>query len=326
MHLLVVDDNPSILEILETFIESLTDHTVETALSVADALDLLARPEATAFDCFLLDIQMPGTDGIELCKILRGRPDHKHTPILMLTAMSEKSYIDQAFKAGASDYITKPFDVVQLRGRLGLVDSLLAGRKKQSHAPNLAKSNADADAGKKSLALYEPYWVQDVDGVIEYFALENYVSLLSSKRLFESAVFAFSIRGIEDLYENTSPSEYECLITGVSEAISSCLETHQFLASYAGSGSFVCIVEDGWQPDPKVLMHRVNMTLSLMELSFDDGTRMNIEVSSGDIIRMERTSGDKAVDALAAAFDSAEKASGSHAINLENIRYSKQSA
>ncbi len=119
MHILVVDDDPSILELMETLIQFSTDHTAETTSCVADAIDLLARPKAKRFDCFLVDIQMPGTDGIELCKILRNRSESKRSLIMMLTAMSEKSYLDQAFMAGADDYITKPFNIGDLRERLG---------------------------------------------------------------------------------------------------------------------------------------------------------------------------------------------------------------
>ena len=92
MHLLVVDDDPSILELLEACIKSIGDHTIETASCVTDALNSLARPDAIPFDCFLLDIQMPGTDGIKLCRILRDLSDYKKTPILMLTAMSDNQY------------------------------------------------------------------------------------------------------------------------------------------------------------------------------------------------------------------------------------------
>src|SRR6056297_2534498 len=135
MHLLVVDDDPSILAIMESFIQLSTDYTAETASSVRDAIDLLARPEAKKFDCFLLDIQMPTTDGIEFCKYLRNRSDYKRSFILMLTAMSEKPYLDRAFAAGADDYITKPFNFGDLRERLGLQSGHFGVREKHSDFP-----------------------------------------------------------------------------------------------------------------------------------------------------------------------------------------------
>ena len=153
MHLLAVDDDPSILELLQALIQFSTEHTVETASCAADALNLLAQTKAKAFDCFLMDIQMPGTDGIALCKILRSQPNHKQTPILMLTAMSDKSYINRAYSAGANDFITKPFDIVDLRERLGLMDRYLAGGEKQAEMPENRSLREAGIAEKISITL-----------------------------------------------------------------------------------------------------------------------------------------------------------------------------
>ena len=153
MHLLAIDDEPSILELLETLIQFDADHTVETASSVADALELLARPGAKAFDCFIADIQMPGTDGIELCQILRGRPDNRQTPVLMLTAMSEYSYIDRAFSAGANDYITKPFDIMKLRALIGQLDKRLARRHSRKEGGEICALEDLSNSKKVSVTL-----------------------------------------------------------------------------------------------------------------------------------------------------------------------------
>jgi len=131
MHLLFVDDDLSILELLKVVIKDTTDHTLVTASNASDAFDLLARPYAKKFDCFLLDIQMPGIDGIELCRNLRNRPEYTHAPIVMLTAMSEQMYIDRAFAAGADDYITKPFDLEELQERLDFFNNRIKDRRKK---------------------------------------------------------------------------------------------------------------------------------------------------------------------------------------------------
>jgi len=266
MHILAVDDEQSILDLLQAFVDAVGDNTLETALCATDALDLVARSDTAPFDCFLLDIQMPGTDGIELCKILRDRPEHRETPILMLTAMSDKSYIDRAFAAGANDYITKPFEIDEMRGRLALVENLVVSRKKLIKDSGTASVNSGTEALNGVIIdsrppLHEPFHIKNVDGVIGHQALENYVSLISKKELFGSSILAFSIRGIRDLFKQTSWFEFECLVTDVSEAIAACLENHQFLISYAGSGTFVCILEEGWLPDSVELTNKVNLIL-----------------------------------------------------------------
>ncbi len=327
MHILAVDDEPSIIELLEAFVNATGDNTIETALCATDALDLVARSVAKPFDCFLLDIQMPGTDGIALCEILRDRPEYQETPILMLTAMSGKSYIDRAFAAGANDYITKPLEFDNFRGRLALVKNLVVTRKKltEGHTIALVKPSTEIlnEVVDVRPSLHEPFRVKNVDGVIDHQSLENYVSLISKQGLFGSCILAFSIRGIRDLFEKTSRFEFECLVTDVSEALAACLEGHQFLTAYAGSGTFVCILEEGWVPDPVELTDKANLTIHHMGLSFNDGRPMNVSVSAGDVIRLVWKSGDMAINALAQAYESAERESRRYGRNLEDFWYNR---
>lgn len=317
MHLLAVDDEPAILQLIELLVQFSGEHTISTAECAVDALDLLAQPDAEPVDCFLVDIQMPGTDGIELCKILRSRHDHKNTPVLMLTAMSDKSYIDRAFSAGATDYITKPFEIDDVRGRIKLMEEIVASRKKQKQQPDL--SNTGASEIDAPLALHEPFHVHNVNGMIDYLALENYISLMARKKLFGSAVFAFSIRDIEDLFQQTSRYEYECLVADVAEAITMCLSEHPHLISHAGNGTFVCIVEGGWQPDAEALADNVNIAIHSLGLYFNDGRPMSVKVSAGDVIRLVWKSGDSAMNALSAAHQSAEEESRRYAEDLKNF-------
>lgn len=94
MKILAVDDDPIILELLAHFIDTLTDHKVVLASCADEAIDVIQANARSPFDCFLLDIQMPGTDGITLAGKIRAMEPYTDTPILMLTAMSEKVYID----------------------------------------------------------------------------------------------------------------------------------------------------------------------------------------------------------------------------------------
>ena len=323
MHLLAVDDEPTILELLQLIIQTLGDHTVITAPSVADALDLLAKPETPKIDCFLIDIQMPESDGISLCETLRKDPEYQLTPILMLTAMTDKSYIDRAFAAGASDYITKPFDIDNLRGRIQLIQDMSKSSRQTAIS---AKSKTETVGGDSTtLALHEPIFIQDVEGCITYLALENYVSLMSRKKLFGSSVLGFTIRDIEELHRKSSRYEYECIVTDVAEAISVALEEFGALISYAGNGTYLCVLECGSQLKPDTLADQVNLILRSMELYSNDGEPISAFVSAGEQVRLVWKSGQSAVDALATAHESAERESGRHARNLEDFWYDKRS-
>lgn len=323
MHLIAVDDEPAILELLQLIIQTFGAHTVETASCVTDALELVARPDCPEIDCFLIDIQMPDTDGIALCEILRDHPRHSQAPIVMLTAMADKSYVDKAFAAGATDYITKPFDIDDLRGRIQLIEGMT--RRDQPEV-SIEKTETDTDyPSSTTLALHEPVFVQDVEGCITYMALENYVSLMSRKKLFGSSIVGFTIREIAKLHRDLSRYEYECLVTDVAEAISIALKDQETLLSYAGNGTYICVVQDGAQLKPDALADQVNLTLRKMDLYYSDGTPMSAAVSAGDLVRLVWKSGRSAVEALAVAHESAERESGRHARSLEDFWYNRRS-
>lgn len=101
---LLVDDEPDILELLRYNLER-EGYAVQTALNGRDALKAAksSRP-----DLIVLDIMMPGMDGVEVCMQLRQLPEFKNTVITFLTARGEDYSQIAGFDAGADDYITKP--------------------------------------------------------------------------------------------------------------------------------------------------------------------------------------------------------------------------
>ena len=101
---LLVDDEPDIIELLKYNLER-EGYQVSTALNGRDALKVA---KANRPDLIVLDIMMPGMDGVEVCNQLRQLPEFKHTLITFLTARSEDYSQIAGFDAGADDYITKP--------------------------------------------------------------------------------------------------------------------------------------------------------------------------------------------------------------------------
>ena len=117
IKILAVDDDPSILEVLEAALSSLENYDVYTAMSAAEGLEILTEHPET-FTAALIDIQMPEMDGIEMCREVRKLPNYAEVPLIVVTAMSQRTYISDAFQAGANDYVTKPFDLIDLRSRV----------------------------------------------------------------------------------------------------------------------------------------------------------------------------------------------------------------
>lgn len=95
MKILAVDDDPDFLAIFEMVLRDFGYTDVTLAVSGEDALWKVSE-EKVPFDCFILDIQMPGIDGIELCRRLRALPEYQNTPITMNTVKSDRDHIDRA--------------------------------------------------------------------------------------------------------------------------------------------------------------------------------------------------------------------------------------
>lgn len=104
IQILLVDDEPDILEILEYNL-SRAGFNVSRSENGKDALE---KAEQIIPDLIILDLMMPGIDGIETCKRLRENPDLQNTIIVFLTARSEDFMEVSGYGAGADDYITKP--------------------------------------------------------------------------------------------------------------------------------------------------------------------------------------------------------------------------
>lgn len=117
MKILVVDDEPLFLEFLVENLKHMGFCDIAVAMSGEEALRALAA-ETDPFDCFLLDIRMPGMDGIELCANIREQARYRLAPIIMITSAEAKTHMQDAFEAGATDYLEKPIEIISLRFRI----------------------------------------------------------------------------------------------------------------------------------------------------------------------------------------------------------------
>ena len=102
IKILVVDDEERIRRLLKMYLER-ENYIIDEA---EDGNEALAKANADDYDLILLDIMMPGKDGIEVCRELR---EKKSTPVIMLTAKGEEINRVQGFEVGTDDYIVKPF-------------------------------------------------------------------------------------------------------------------------------------------------------------------------------------------------------------------------
>ena len=109
--ILVVDDEPILLKGLRFSLEQ-EGYEVETAVDGKEAYDKILQ---NSYDAVILDLMLPGMDGLEVCKKVR---EKLMVPILMLTAKDDDSSKVLGLEYGADDYITKPFNMLELKARI----------------------------------------------------------------------------------------------------------------------------------------------------------------------------------------------------------------
>jgi phosphate regulon transcriptional regulator PhoB len=117
MKVLVVDDEPDIVELV-------TYNLRKEGFDVSPAFDgdeALARIRKEKFDFIILDLMLPGIQGMEICRILRSDPATSHIPIIMLTAKGEEIDKILGLEMGADDYMSKPFSPRELLARIKTV-------------------------------------------------------------------------------------------------------------------------------------------------------------------------------------------------------------
>ena len=143
-HILVVDDEERLRELLRKY---LTDNGY-IVITAHDAADARAKLKSLAFDLIVLDLMMPGENGLEFAASLRASSD---VPILMLTAMGETEDRIRGFEAGVDDYLTKPFEPRELLLRVTAILKRAAALAPPPEAPGeivMGRAVFDAQRGE----------------------------------------------------------------------------------------------------------------------------------------------------------------------------------
>jgi len=130
-RVLIVDDTRANIDILVEGLKA--DHKLSLAFNGETALQIATR---TPPDLVLLDIMMPGLDGYEVCRRMRRMPELAEVPIMFLSSLEEVQDKARGFEAGANDYLTKPFEMLEVKARVRA----------------LLKAKAYSDAAKEQMA------------------------------------------------------------------------------------------------------------------------------------------------------------------------------
>lgn len=281
MRVLAVDDDPFIIQVLELALGAMGFGAVVTAQSAVDAMEKI-RGSSEPFDCFLLDIQMPEVDGIELCEMIRKLPNHTRTPIIMLTAMSDRQYIERAFESGANDYIAKPFETVELAARIRVAEQLSKEIKSKEGIERELALMTDGLDFQPAVNFEDALAFEDMPGHLDLPTLKNYLERIKRSNFRYGGVMALKIRNIAEIYGNLQGRDFINFVSDVGDAISFSLSHEQHHFSYAGSGYFLilflCLPKARFSGSVR---ERMELELSNMDLRYPGGEPIgtSIEVS-----------------------------------------------
>ena len=142
--ILIVDDEPMIVKGLKFSLEQ-DDYETDTAF---DGEEALAKFESGGFDLILLDVMLPGIDGLEVLRRIR---EKSNMPVIMLTAKGEDMDKILGLEYGADDYILKPFNILEVKAR---IKTILRRTGPSSQGPEIIKAkNMVVDLNKRSVTI-----------------------------------------------------------------------------------------------------------------------------------------------------------------------------
>lgn len=267
LSFLAVDDDPIFLAILSQMMVLLGYKEPKVANSGLEALSIL-QDRNNHYDCILLDIQMPGIDGITTCQRIRQLPQHSATPIMMVTTLNGRSFVDHAFAAGATDYLTKPLEKIELSARLGMMERLVAERWRSGSLERDMSSLSDIPGIGFDFDDAVPLPMSDM--LIDYLALENHLLTLGRLSLYGLRAVAFQVVGASNIYHQLEPIEYLDYMADVSRAIVASLKRHSFMLSHAGSGEFVCVLDRRQSIDITEVAQDISIQLQTLRENYED--------------------------------------------------------
>ena len=274
MRILAVDDDPVILQLLRG---ALTGEDMGCDLvccdSAEEALETLER-SIRPFDCFLLDVMLPGIDGIELCGMLRDMPDHKLTPIIMITASTDPNLMGRAFGAGATDFVTKPLNGLDLGARINTASMLNDSMMREREAKLVL-----AEMTAKMRLRFDEILVLETRGVTDVPTMENDLLRLP-EGCYAMQLFSVEVNGLRDRHERISAPAFRQHIERVAGAMVTAMDGHSWKLAYAGSGRFVGITMGRRRLDPDMILSEARAAL---EASWD---RSRCEIDTPPSLRM----------------------------------------
>jgi PleD family two-component response regulator len=265
MRILVVDDSEDSRDLTEGALLSAGYTDIVTAASGWDALKALdvggLADEDPLIDVALLDIVMPEMDGIEVCARIRNDPRYADLPIIMVTSLDDMSSLANAFVAGATDYVTKPVNRIELvarvRAALRLKQELDRRQARERELLAFLSGWGDRRAS---------VWIDEATGLFVGEVAETYLAACGSDPEEVISVLALTLDRFEIDRSAKGDSEGRRALTQVARAIRRLAATVGLVAAAYRNGMIILIAPELGAKSARELAEALHATVQKLRL------------------------------------------------------------
>jgi PleD family two-component response regulator len=241
MNILVVDDSEDSREITEAALYTAGYRDITSAGSAAEAYQFLnlQRPASPAppVDLILLDIVMPDVDGIEACAHIRNDTRYVDVPIIMVTMMGDTDSLANAFVAGATDYITKPIDRVELLARARSALKLKAELERRlARERELLEFLSTWGDRRASM------WIDEPTGLLVGEIAEAYLTAATDQPESEASIIALAVDRLDMIRVTRGEPAARFVLGEVAHAVQRTAATIGVLAAAYRNGLIVLVL------------------------------------------------------------------------------------
>lgn len=267
MAILLVDDSLDDLRLVEFYLKS-AGHEVVTANSAESALHYLAgvregKPP-TRIDLILLDVKMPGFDGLDACIRIKAMKPFEEVPILMVSVDTTSGTIQLAFRRGAVDYIRKPVIKAELLAKVAMVLRLSETATLRAPTENMVSQDGET---KESAQV--PVSIDVLTGIMNWWRFDEIYEEEWGRAAQEHNPISLIFFRLEDFKAFNDKYGYlmgdECLQKIAQSVHQICIQPGQIVARYRGA-EFVVLLSSTGAEDAKSLASRLRETIETLDL------------------------------------------------------------
>jgi len=267
MAVLLVDDSPDDLRLVEFYLKS-AGYEVVTANSAEGALRYLTglsegKP-GTPIDLILLDVKMPGFDGLDACIRIKAMKPFEEVPILMVSVDTTSGTIQLAFRRGAVDYIRKPVIKAELLAKVAMVLRLQEAANQRTQTQKMVPQGGGT---KESVQV--PVSIDVLTGIMNWWRFDELFEQEWDRAAQEHIPISFIFFRLEDFKAFNDTYGYltgdECLQKIAQAVQHACAQPGQIVARYRGAEFDVMLSGTGAE-DAKPVVDRIRETIETLDL------------------------------------------------------------